>query len=168
MKTKHSNDGFSLIEVMVAVLIVSLGLLGIAGTLLTASRSASSNYLHQNAVQYAYDMLDRMRANAVAVTAGGPYTAATMAAPSTTPPSPNCTTSTCTSTEMAAWDLWEWQSLLQTNLPNGMGTVTIASGADSTVTITVTVQWIDTPAETTFNVATSNLTPASYTVVTSL
>lgn len=166
MKTKHPNHGFSLIEVMVAVLIVTLGLLGIAGTLLTATRSASSSYLQQNAVQYAYDIVDRMRANAASVSAGGPYTA-TMTAPGTAP-SPNCTTSTCTSAEMAAWDVWEWQSLLNTNLPNGKGSITLASGADSTTTITVTVQWIDTPAQTTFNVATSNLTPASYTVVTSL
>ncbi|MEW9573124.1 type IV pilus modification protein PilV [Rhodanobacter sp. Si-c] len=165
MKTKHPNHGFSLIEVMVAVLIVTLGLLGIAGTLLTATRSASSSYLRQNAVQYAYDIVDRMRANAASVNAGGPYTAS-MAAPGTAP-SPDCTTSSCTSAEMAAWDVWEWQSLLR-NLPNGQGSITLTSGPNSTTTITVTVQWIDTPAQTTFNVATSNLTPASYTVVTSL
>ena len=166
MKTRHPHRGFSLIEVMVAVLIVSLGLLGIAGTLLTATRSASSSYLEQNAVQYAYDMVDRMRANANAVTAGGPYTA-TLSAP-TSAPSANCNTSSCSSAQMAAWDVWEWQSLLHSNLPNGLGSVTVASGTDNTVTITVKVQWIDTPAQTTFNVATSKLAPASYTVVTSL
>lgn len=167
MKTRSSNHGFSLIEVLVAVLIVSVGLLGIAATLLTATRSASSSYLRQNAVQYAYDIVDRMRANATAVTAGGPYTA-TLTAPSTTAPSPNCGTSTCSNGAMAAWDLWEWQSLLQQNLPNGLGSVTVASGVDNTVTITVQVQWSDDPAENAFNVAASKVTPATYTVVTSL
>jgi len=168
MKTRHSNRGFSLIEVLVALLIVSFGLLGIAGTLLTATRSASSSYLRQNAVQYAYDIVDRMRANATAATAGGPYTAA-LTAPSATTPSPNCTTTSCSSDAMAAWDVWEWQSLLHSNLPNGLGSVTVAGGGPSnTVTITVQVQWTDTPGETAFNVAASKITPATYTVVTSL
>lgn len=167
MKTRHSNHGFSLIEVMVAVLIVSLGLLGIAGTLLTATRSASSSYLRQSAVQYAYDIVDRMRANAAtAVTAGGPYTATAIAP--TTAPATNCTTTNCTDAQMAAWDVWEWQNLLKTNLPNGLGSVTITTGADSTVTITVQVQWNDSPGETAFNVAAGSTTPATYSVVTSL
>jgi type IV pilus assembly protein PilV len=167
MKTRHSNHGFSLIEVMVAVLIVSFGLLGIAGTLLTATRSASSNYLRQNAVQYAYDIVDSMRANAAVVTVGGPYTAA-LTAPSVSAPSPNCNTTPCSGGAMAAWDLWEWQSLLKTNLPNGLGSVTLTAGTGNTVNITVKVQWTDTPGENAFNVAANKVTPATYTVVTSL
>jgi type IV pilus assembly protein PilV len=164
MKMKRTNQGFSFIEVLVSVVIVSLGLLGVAGTLLTATRSASSSYMRQNAQQYAYDIIDRMRANSTAVTAGGPYTAT----PPTSQPSTNCTTTTCSNTAMATWDLWEWQSLLKLSLPQGKGSVTVVSGADNTVTITVNVQWNDSAGQTAFNVATASVTPATYTVVTSL
>jgi type IV pilus assembly protein PilV len=161
--------GFTLIEVLVAVVVVSLGMLGVAGTLLTATRSSTSNYLKQQAVQYAYDIVDRMRANdAIAIhTAAGanPYVVA-LGSP-TAAPTPNCEAAVCNATQMGAFDVWEWQTLLQKNLPSGEGSVAVAAGTGSlaTTTVTVTVQWSDQPAQSTFN---ATVNPVQYTVVTAL
>lgn len=166
---KHSIRGFSMIEVMIAVLVVSFGVLGIAGALFTATRSATSNYVRQQAVQDAYDILDRMRANrTVAAQAGGSYTA-TATKPSSTAPSTNCTTSTCSGAQMAAYDVWQWQTQLMQNLPNGLGSVTIAAGSNSSYTVTVQVQWSDQAGNTAFTPSgTPSTTPQTYTVVSAL
>jgi type IV pilus assembly protein PilV len=163
------TDGFTLIEVLVAVVVVSLGMLGIAGTLLTATRSSTSNYLKQQAVQYAYDIVDRMRANdalAIQTAAGAnPYVVALVLP--TASLTPNCEATICNATQMGAFDVWEWQTLLHKNLPSGKGSVAVAAGTGglATTTVTVTVQWSDQPAQSTFNPAVS---PAQYTVVTAL
>jgi type IV pilus assembly protein PilV len=174
MNMKHRIQGFSMIEVLVSVVIVSLGMLGIAGALLSSTRSATSSYLQQQAVQSAYDIIERMRANdSQASIVGGPYTAALGPAPGTTvaAPTPNCSTTACTPAQMAAFDIWQWQTQVQNSLPSGEGSIAITTGSNSTSTITITVQWIDTPGKAAFsNGAAAKLTatPATYTLVSAL
>ena len=63
-KRFSSSDGFTLIEVLVALIVVSIGLLGLAGLQATSVRFNQQAYLRSQAVQQAYDMADRIRANA--------------------------------------------------------------------------------------------------------
>ena len=56
-------SGVSLIEVLVTVVVLSIGLLGLAGMQATGSKFNHSAYLRSQAVNLAYDMADRMRAN---------------------------------------------------------------------------------------------------------
>jgi type IV pilus assembly protein PilV len=177
MKMKRNVQGFTLIEVLIAVLVVSFGMLGIASVLFASMRSATSNYTRQVAAAYAYDIIDRMRANnAEAALAGGAYTVA-MGTTITVPTS--CVAATCTAAEMAAYDIWEWEDELKNTLPSGEGSVAIAAGSNSTYTVTVTVQWADTAGATAFSSASnSNSTSTTtttngtnlgaYTVVTAL
>jgi type IV pilus assembly protein PilV len=169
MNTGNSR-GFSLIEVMVAVLVMSLGLLGVASTLIVALHSSGSNYLKQQAVQDSYDIVDRMRANFSAANDSGasnPYITA-LTAPSASTPSPDCTASVCTSAQMAAYDVWQWKTLLKSTLPDGLGqiAVTPAGPTGNLPKITVTVKWSDQPAQATFNPAGSS--SSSLVVVTAL
>ena len=53
--------GFTLVEVLVTVIIISIGLLGVAGLQLAAMRSNHSAYLRTQATIAAYDLIDRMR-----------------------------------------------------------------------------------------------------------
>ncbi|VXC94151.1 type IV pilus modification protein PilV [Pseudomonas sp. 9Ag] len=55
--------GATLIEVLVAMLILSVGLLGLAGMQMTALKSNQSAYYRSQATVLAYDIIDRMRAN---------------------------------------------------------------------------------------------------------
>ena len=57
------SGGFTLIEVLVSIVILSIGLLGIAKLMLFSSRSNDSAYLRSQATELAYEILDNMRAN---------------------------------------------------------------------------------------------------------
>lgn len=69
MKIKMHMKGFTLVEVLVALLILSIGLLGLAGLQAGGLRSNHSAYLRSQAVMLAHDMADRMRSNPVAAAA---------------------------------------------------------------------------------------------------
>lgn len=169
MKMIKSSRGFTLIEVMIAMLVLSLGLLGVAATLVMAMHSATSSYLRQQAVQATYDMADRMRSNFdVASTPGNtnPYIAA-LAAPAASAPSPDCTSTSCSAANMAAYDVWQWQTSLKNNLPGGLGSIAVIADpiTNTKAQVTITVQWSDQPAQASFNVATA---PATFSVITQL
>ncbi|MFZ3288159.1 MAG: type IV pilus modification protein PilV, partial [Telluria sp.] len=68
------QQGFSLIEVLITMLIVSIGLLGIAGIIVTNLKHNQSSYARTQASLLVSDIVDRMRANrAAAETAPSPY-----------------------------------------------------------------------------------------------
>ena len=60
---KNKNAGFTLIEVLIAMLVLAVGLLGLAGLQATSLRNNQSAYNRSQATQLAYDLADRMRAN---------------------------------------------------------------------------------------------------------
>lgn len=110
--------GFSLLEVMIAVLIVSVGLLGLAGLQALALKNNTSASQRTIATQLAYDMTDRMRANFAAVLSGdyvyAIYSATNVAGQTTA----SClTTAGCTSTQMAQEDIYEWNQQVCLQLP---------------------------------------------------
>lgn len=62
----RAQDGMTLIEVLVALLILSVGLLGAAATQLNALKYTDSSLMSSQASFIAYDMMDRIRANSAA------------------------------------------------------------------------------------------------------
>jgi len=116
--------GFTLIEVLIAVLVLSIGLLGLAGLQTVSLRNNNSAYLRSQAAILAYDIVDRMRANRSAATAGA-YDL-------------NLTGSYAGSGSIAQNDLNEWVDNLSDVLPGGQGGI-----ARNGSTFTVTVQWDD-------------------------
>jgi len=130
-------SGFTLLEVLVALVVLACGLLGAAGVVISGERMASSSSLHTIAQQYAYEITDRMRANSAAVSSGSYALSSGSTASSTT----NCLTTTCSTGAMAQYDLAQWQTELQA-LPNGAGTVTTTASGSQT-SIVVTVQWTE-------------------------
>jgi len=129
--------GFTLLEVLIAVVVLSIGLLGIAGLQAVGQRSNHSAYLRSQATALAYDMIDRMRANTAGVLSGAYNAVDTTAG---TYSNPGCDTATCSSSQMAQYDMYEWQQELATQLPTGNGTVT---GNGIASEYTVTVMWDD-------------------------
>lgn len=118
--SRSVQSGVTLLENMVALLVVSVGLLGFAGMqAFTLQGSASSGY-RQIAMQQAQDMADRIRANPAAF-----YGAANginnygNVTPNATPtaPSPDCRVARCTAIELAAHDIYEWQMANNALLP---------------------------------------------------
>jgi type IV pilus assembly protein PilV len=137
MRTPYlrSQTGFSLIEAMVSLVVVSVGMIGIAalyGQGLSAGRTA---LYRTQAVNLAADMADRIRANRQGGAAyGGP------AANNNCDPAGGAN---CTPAQMAANDLFAWGNQVAQQLPNGAGTVAYA-GAAVPPTYTITINWQET------------------------
>ncbi len=135
------QQGFSLLEVLIAVVILSVGLLGLAGMQVTSLKYVTSSLQRTQATSLAYDMLDRIRANPDATNIE--YTTA-LGTPASTYVS-DCLSATCTTTEMATFDLFEWKTAIEALLPGGTGSVDFpAPPAGSTArAVTITLEWID-------------------------
>ena len=133
--TLKNNRGFTLVEVLVAVVILSIGLLAVAGMQTTSLRGGNSALLRSQAVLGAEDILDRMRANRVA-----------MAQYEIELDEPDWTTfaeledklEELGYSDMVLTDLVEWKFFLARNLPSGEGSVEVNGNV-----VTVIVQWQD-------------------------
>lgn len=131
----RSVHGFTLLEVLIAVLVLALGLLGLAALQSTGLRSNHSAYMRSQATVLAYDIIDRMRSNKAAADTGS-YDLALAASPPPSPP--DCINNPCSTAQLATYDLNSWIQRLSTALPLGDGQVARAAGV-----VTVTVAWDD-------------------------
>jgi type IV pilus assembly protein PilV len=150
----NKQKGMTLIEVLIAFVILAIGMLGIAGMLLLSSKVNNSSYAKQQAVQTIYDMFDKIRANYQAAINGN-YNISNMnsSGSPTLPSAPGtlCNQSTCSATQLAAYDTWYWLTYDVTKLPSGSGSITSSSapGTAGNTLITITVQWDDSMAQST-------------------
>ena len=129
-----NQAGFTLVEVMIAMIIFAIGLLGLAGLQATSLMNEHSSYTRSQAVLLAYEMADRMRANPDGGTAYATATTET-AADITGYSSTLCTANPCNPATMAIYDLGSWKTALPTLLLSGQGQ--IVNTADTNYTITV-------------------------------
>ena len=134
-KSRTGNRGFSLLELLIALVVFSIGLLAIAG-LQTVSKQANFEALQRTtAAQVANGLLEDMRTNgngidvyAAAAQIGGGSIAAE--------PGPTCRDADeCNAAEKAAHDLWFWEQILDGNLETNAG---IAAGGLVLPTMCVT------------------------------
>ena len=71
LKEKRSR-AFTLIEVMIAMIILAVGLLGMASLTVRSQQSNESAYARSQASLLAYDIIERMRTNTIAFSAVEP------------------------------------------------------------------------------------------------
>jgi type IV pilus assembly protein PilV len=126
--------GFTLLEVLVALIVLSIGLLGLSGLQTTGLRGNHSALLRSEATMLANDILDRMRANRTEALkeTGGYNIAFGDPTPTGTPCSANCLPA-----QVANADLFQWRSYVE-RLPGGQGQVDVTSGV-----ATISIQWVD-------------------------
>lgn len=155
MKT-HSgkrNRGFSMVELLVAVLIMGVGVLGVTGLQMVSLQNNRDALLRSEAVQMAYDILDRIRINGAGNYAGVAFDD-DPAAPT------DCFAGNCSAAQMAVFDISVWKcglgehNALQVcddlrqdtilppvtaspGLPDGEGQIAIGGGG----IVTVTIRW---------------------------
>ncbi|HFD11932.1 MAG TPA: type IV pilus modification protein PilV [Crenotrichaceae bacterium] len=121
-----NQRGFSLIEILVSLLILSIGMLGMAGLQVSGLRNSATSSYRTDATQLSYNIADSMRANRLAVDDN--HFAAieidhgdTLTDPeqSCLQTSPDTTVSSCTTvSDMAAVDLYDWATRARQQLPN--------------------------------------------------
>ena len=136
MRQRPRAAGFTMVEAMVALVVLAVGMLGIAGLYVTTLRSGGGAIYRTQAVNLASDLADRIRANRTANLA---YLGAAA--------NNNCYGTgavDCTPAAMAANDLLVWQNQVAAILPSGNGVVNVAAGAAATdpFTYTITITWL--------------------------
>ncbi len=113
------QTGFSILEVLISMVVLSTGLLAVANLQVTALRGNQSAYLASLAAQQAQDMAERMNANPVGVSANQ-YDAVDTTIPAVPV---DCQSATCTPAQLAVYDHSRWNTANQTLLPGGAGVV---------------------------------------------
>lgn len=132
-----THAGFTLFEVLIALLVLSLGLLGMAGMQTMSLRNNHSAFLRSQASVLANDILDRMRVNRdLANTYQIDFS-------ESVPSSVNCAVTACTPGQMAVYDLSQWKAALAAKLPAGDGRIVPVSGN----LYQVRVSWDDSRGE---------------------
>jgi type IV pilus assembly protein PilV len=126
------QSGFSLVEALVALIVISVGMIGIAALYGQGLRASSTALYRTQAVNLAADMADRIRANRAGTTA---YEGAAG--------DRNCDAgdnNDCDPADMAAHDLWLWQAQVVAQLPGGVGAVSVDTTTPPTYDISVSWQ----------------------------
>lgn len=115
--------GFTLVEVLVSLLIFSIGLLGMAALQMTSLRNNQASYFHSQVTQFAYDIADRMRANPVSTNAQDYDDPQGTKTQEGFDPQVDCLAISCEPADMAAWDLSQWARALANAVPGAKGVV---------------------------------------------
>jgi type IV pilus assembly protein PilV len=138
----HRAKGFSLVEVMVALVIVAFGLLGLAKMESLALSSTGIAGARSLAAIEASSMAATMHANRAYWATVAPAVT-TVNAASVAPTTVICTTAgACNAQQMALYDLQQWAVALKAVLPNFLGTITCTTTTPP-VNCTITVQWAE-------------------------
>ncbi len=131
-----------MIESLIALVIISIGLLGIAALQLSSMQQTASAHWHSQAVWLSYEITDRISANSVATV---PATFTRYGGIDTQNDYPmDCQTNTCTSDQMVIADAGDWAALVS-SLPNGRGVIRAPEGAPNTLIISII--WDDASGE---------------------
>lgn len=145
----RSQGGFSLLEVLIALLVLSIGLLGLAALQTVGLKFNTQSYQRTQAVLNAYDIIDRIRANPGGMN-GGNYDNVALTAP---PPAitTDCGASQCSSADMATYDINQWKTSIQNLLSQGNGAIcrgtldlaTLGCTPVAGTNFQVGIQWIE-------------------------
>lgn len=141
INTTKRSSGFTLLEVMIAMVIFSIGLLGLAGIQAVSLKNNHSAYTRTITMQLAYNMADVMRASTDNEgNISSDFDDVTDAIPGTAPTSciqkNGATAPNCTDTNLAAFELYHWKKRIDDTLASGIGT--IKKNGD---VYTITIMW---------------------------
>ena len=114
---RHHQRGITLLESLVALLISALGILGIVGVQMRTLVDTQTAVYRAQAIRLIEDLNERLRAN--------PNGLATMIANQTavfgtiSEPDDDCSSTSCTATQLMMYDLWVWKENTKSTLPEG-------------------------------------------------
>ena len=127
--------GFTMVEMLVALVVLAVGMLGVASLFAISLHSGSSAITRMQAVNLAADIADRIRANRRAAGAYGGAAADNSCV--------GAAAVSCGPTQMAADDLYHWQRQLSQAIAGGTATGTVTFAAGTPPTYTIAVSWTE-------------------------
>ncbi len=140
IRLRSSQRGFSLIEIMVAVFVLSIGLLGMAALMATSLRNSQSAAYRSQAINLAYDALEMMRANKVNTRA---YRRNVYSSPTASCAGAEVPFTYNETSDLFTQDRNYWARKLCRTLPNGRGRVLVGGTIATGYTATINVCWSD-------------------------
>ncbi len=125
LSKRRQSSGFSLLEMMITLVVLSVGLLGIAALQTRGQQFTHAAYIRTQAAILGYDIMERIRINAnfavndlppagTTPSDGDGYVASRKAG---TAPNPDCDTASCTPAQLCDYDLWQWYTQVEEKLP---------------------------------------------------
>jgi type IV pilus assembly protein PilV len=123
--------GASMLEALVALMVLALGVLGLARLQIATLMEARNADARSMAVQAASDLLDRMQVNRAARFTHNAFSDYLIGWEMPPAAQVNCLTTPCSSDALAEFDIWQWKQSLALQLPNGDATV-FRSSSDPT------------------------------------
>jgi type IV pilus assembly protein PilV len=119
------QSGITLIEVLIAVLVLAIGLLGIAGLQTSAMTTNYTSYQYTQASILAQSMLERIRANRAAYANGNSYY--NLSAGTAPTAGTDCSSGTCSAQDQANWDMGVWYAQITGNAVTNVKSLTASS-----------------------------------------
>ena len=129
---RKREKGFTLLEVLIALIIISIGLLGLAALQASGLKFNHDAYVRTQTTNLAYDIIERMRIDrtkALSNSYSGTYAAANA-------------TDTCTHSSVSVSDATMcWQVEIRDNMPGGGSAVISNAGGTNSNEFTITISW---------------------------
>lgn len=148
-KTIRRQRGISMVESLVALVVISVGMLGIAGLYMSSLQASRTAKLRSQAVLLVSSIADRIRANR---DAGAAYSTASYGG---APKTQDCDTKNCAAAALAQDDLARWIQDAKAALPGGAavkGTVQVTDRVrPNPDNFVITVTWREANADNDFN-----------------
>ena len=137
IRANRNQRGFSLVEVLIALIIMSVGMLGIAGLYVQSMQAGRTSLFRHHAVTLAGDVADRIRANPTAEVGYAAGAGVDF----------SCVGGgiDCNPVEMASNDILLWKQQADESLPNGDVTI-LFDNTTVPPSYTIAVLW-DEPGE---------------------
>ena len=128
----HTQKGFSLLESMIAIIVMVLGILGVLGAQMKTLTDTQSSVRRAQAIRLIGDLGERLQNNPDALGNLSTYT--------TNPTSSNdCSSAVCTPSELATYDIKQWRTNVANTLPSS--NVNIFLPQNSTNQLGVVIAW---------------------------
>jgi type IV pilus assembly protein PilV len=147
-RPRFDARGFSIVEAMVALVVMSVGMLGIAGLYVASLKAGRTAILRTQAVNLAADIADRIRANRLAKDAYDTGVAAPCSVPGG-----GATLAETTSRNLAATDTCQWRASVIAALPAATVQIQFLLGAPAGMpnNYTITLNWAEPGEQTPFS-----------------
>ncbi|GAB1261382.1 type IV pilus modification protein PilV [Aurantivibrio plasticivorans] len=136
-----SQCGFSMIEMLIALLVLAVGVYGQMALQMNSISSNQSSYYRSQAAVIANEFAERMRLNSAEAGVNGTSYDSISIDSTSTYSKPTCYSTGCDADDQVDADIYDLQENLQNSIPSGSATVTRDAGVSAQAVYNITISW---------------------------